>query len=54
LIVFKCSNRSYLALTPNFLDCMVIRSQDNCFKADPQYGKGVAAALGLSINNIPV
>jgi catalase len=30
-----------------------IRHIGNCMKADPAYGKGVAKALGIPLNNIP-
>ena len=29
-----------------------IRHISNCFKADPDYGKGVAAALGISMDKV--
>ena len=29
-----------------------IRHIRNCYKADPEYGKGVANALGININDI--
>ena len=28
------------------------RHISNCYKADPEYGKGVANALGININDI--
>ncbi len=31
-----------------------IRHIGNCFKADPEYGKGVAAALGIPMCEVPV
>ena len=31
-----------------------IRHIGNCFKADPAYGKGVAAALGIPTSEAPV
>ena len=31
-----------------------VRHIGNCFKADPEYGKGVAAALGIAMGDVPV
>jgi len=30
-----------------------IRHIGNCLKADPAYGKGVAAAIGISLSEVP-
>ena len=30
-----------------------IRHIGNCLKADPAYGKGIAQALGIALNEIP-
>jgi len=30
-----------------------VRHIDNCLKADPAYGKGVADALGIPLSEVP-
>jgi len=30
-----------------------VRHIGNCLKADPAYGKGVADAMGISLNEVP-
>jgi catalase len=30
-----------------------IRHIDNCLKADPAYGKGIALALGIPLSEVP-
>jgi catalase len=30
-----------------------IRNSGNCLKADPDYGKGVAEALGIPLSEVP-
>lgn len=35
-------------------DEVKVRHIGNCFKADPAYGKGVADALGLPLNEMTV
>ena len=35
-------------------EAIKIRHIANCFKADPAYGQGVAAALGISMSEVPV
>ena len=30
-----------------------LRHIENCAKADPAYGKGVADALGIALNDVP-
>jgi catalase len=31
-----------------------VRHITHCYKADPEYGKGVAAALGIAMSDVPV
>lgn len=31
-----------------------VRHIGNCYKADPDYGKGVATALGIPMSEVPV
>ena len=31
-----------------------VRHIGNCYRADPEYGKGVAAAMGINMDEVPV